>query len=69
MVLNVVYYHGAYHSLNNRHLTAIVQYAHAVETQNRVPKKCYVRVWPLLRGLVLFWQGANHAESVAFLVI
>ena len=69
MVLNVVYYHGAYRSLNNRHLTAIVQYAHAVETQNRVPKKCYVRVWPLLRGLVLFWQGANHVESVAFLVI
>ena len=51
MLLNVVYFHGSYRSLNNRHLTAIVKYAEEMETQNRLPKKCRVRVWPLVRSL------------------
>ena len=51
MVLNVVYFHGAYRSLNNRHLTAVVQYARMMESKNQLPEKCYVRVWPLVRSL------------------
>ena len=53
MVLNVVYFHGAYRSLNNRHLTAVVQYARIMESWNQLPEKCYVRVWPLVRSLAL----------------
>ena len=53
MALNVVYFHGFYRSLNNRHLTAIHQYAQAMERQNQLPKKCCIRVWPLVRHLVL----------------
>ena len=53
MVLNVVYFHGHYRSLNNRHLTAIIKYAGAMEKQGRLPRPCCVRVWPLVRYLSL----------------
>ena len=51
MVLHVVYYHGHYRSLNNRHLTAIVKYAEEMEMRKLLPRQCRVRVWPLVRCL------------------
>ncbi|CAE7923095.1 unnamed protein product, partial [Symbiodinium necroappetens] len=64
MLLNVVYFHGSYRSLNNRHLTAIVKYAEEMETQSRLPKKCHVRVWPLVRGLRMIYEDGSEQEVI-----
>ena len=44
MVMDVVWWHGAYRSLNNRHLMALKQAG---------APKCRVRCWPLAAGLKL----------------
>ena len=63
MVLNVVYFHGAYRSLSNQHFTAVVQYARTMESWKQVPEKCYVRVWPLLRFLACSPLGCRVGLS------
>lgn len=62
MVLNVVFYHGNYRSLNNRHLVALVQYGDCLESRNLLPSKGFVRVWPLVRGLEL--DDGSHQDVV-----
>ena len=62
MVLNVVFYHGNYRSLNNRHLVALVQYSDCLESRNLLPSKGFVRVWPLVRGLEL--DDGSHQDVV-----
>lgn len=51
MVLNVVFYHGEFCALNNRHAVALVRYSASVQARDPMSSmKCYVRVWPLKRG-------------------
>lgn len=53
MVLNVVPFHGRYWAINNRHAVALVRYASRVQPRRAdVPVLCYVRVWPLVPGLL-----------------
>jgi len=67
MVLNVVLFHGEYRSLNNRHAVALVRYAEEVERQSPgSPVTCFIRVWPLVRGLRLD-DGSDRDVAKKFL--
>lgn len=53
MTLDAVRWHGAYYSLNNRHLKALTMYLQEVPKEQRPQKKAKLRIWPLTPGLHL----------------
>jgi len=53
MVLNVVFFHGEYRSLNNRNAVSLVRYGAGVQPSIYHPPICFVRTWPLVRQLRL----------------
>merc|ERR1711879_580216 len=54
MTLDVVWYHGRYWSLNNRHLHALKIYLRAVQPEwKRREEMASIRCWPLTPGLYL----------------
>ena len=56
MILDAVYYHGAYWSLNNRHALALFRFAEDAERKQKATSGCLLRCWPLVRGLKLRGQ-------------
>jgi cold shock CspA family protein len=66
MVLNVVFFHGAHRTLNNRHGVALVRYAEIALRDIDLPLTCCVRVWPLVRGLC-FDDGSCQDVARKFL--
>eukprot|EP00747_Dinoflagellata_sp_TGD_P019153 gnl/TRDRNA2_/TRDRNA2_126980_c0_seq1.p1 gnl/TRDRNA2_/TRDRNA2_126980_c0~~gnl/TRDRNA2_/TRDRNA2_126980_c0_seq1.p1 ORF type:complete len:317 (+),score=24.39 gnl/TRDRNA2_/TRDRNA2_126980_c0_seq1:142-951(+) len=51
MVLDVVFYHGHYRSLNNRHLDAQKQAQECLPKWIQAEHPAWVRIWPLTRGM------------------
>eukprot|EP00930_Biecheleria_cincta_P084640 TRINITY_DN74090_c0_g1_i1.p1 TRINITY_DN74090_c0_g1~~TRINITY_DN74090_c0_g1_i1.p1 ORF type:complete len:732 (-),score=129.13 TRINITY_DN74090_c0_g1_i1:289-2439(-) len=68
MILNVVHFHGEYRTLNNRHGVALARHAKQLEALSPTssPLKCWVRVWPLVRGLCID-DGSNQDVARKFL--
>ena len=51
MVLDVVYHHGHYRSLNNRHLDAQKQAQERLPSWIQAEYRAWVRIWPLTPGM------------------
>ena len=59
MRLNVVWHHGSYRSINNRHFAALKNLEHCLPSWVSVP--CSVLVWPLTPGLTI--HGRDIVEK------
>ena len=68
MVLDVVYYHGCYRSLNNRHLDAHKQAQESMRLVWMQRKSVVrIRVWPLSPGLLI--QGRDVVDKFMMLTL
>jgi len=64
MTLDVVLYHGAYLSLNNRHLYSLKQFLRQVQPElMRRHVQARVYIWPLTSGLRL-WHGSGRHDII-----